>query len=146
MLLPILALAVAAPNACLDQTSTVAMVDCFTRQTKQADARLNAAYKAARARVPARQAAALQVAQRAWIAYRTANCRAYALGEGTITQVEHFPAQDLLTVRTTTGDVLVPFVKAIVTAVDIEAGTMTVNPPLGLFEEVDDDEPAAQTE
>ena len=65
---------------------------------------------------------------------------------GTITQVEHFPAQDLLTVRTTTGDVLVPFVKAIVTAVDIEAGTMTVNPPLGLFEEVDDDEPAAQTE
>jgi 16S rRNA processing protein RimM len=65
---------------------------------------------------------------------------------GTITQVEHFPAQDLLTVRTNTGDVLVPFVKAIVTAVDIEAGTMTVNPPLGLFEEVDDDEPAAPTE
>ncbi|AOH86225.1 hypothetical protein AWL63_21950 [Sphingomonas panacis] len=88
MLLSILALAVAAPNACLDQTSTVAMVDCLTRRARQADARLNAAYKAARARVPTRQAAALQAAQRAWIAYRTANCRAYALGEGTITQVE----------------------------------------------------------
>jgi len=33
--------------------------------------------------------------------------------------------------------VLVPFVKAIVTSVDIEAGTMTVTPPLGLFEDVE---------
>ena len=88
ILLPILALAAATPNACLDQSSTVAMVDCLTRQTRQADARLNAAYKAARARVPARQAAALQVAQRAWVTYSNANCRAYALGEGTITQIE----------------------------------------------------------
>ena len=55
---------------------------------------------------------------------------------GVLTQVDHFPAQDLLTVATSTGDVLVPFVKAIVVAVDIQAGTMTVTPPLGLFEEV----------
>ncbi len=64
---------------------------------------------------------------------------------GTLTQVDHFPAQDLLTVKTSTGDVLVPFVKAIVASVDIEAGTMTVTPPLGLFEELPDeaaDEPA----
>jgi 16S rRNA processing protein RimM len=61
---------------------------------------------------------------------------------GTITQIDHFPAQDLLTVRTSTGDVLVPFVKAIVASVDIEAGTMTVTPPLGLFEEIADDSPA----
>jgi 16S rRNA processing protein RimM len=60
---------------------------------------------------------------------------------GTLIQVDHFPAQDLLTVKTPTGDVLVPFVKAIVSAVDIEAGTMTVTPPLGLFEDVADDEP-----
>lgn len=60
---------------------------------------------------------------------------------GTLTQVDHFPAQDLLTVKTSTGDVLVPFVKAIVASVDIEAGTMTVTPPLGLFEELPD-EPA----
>lgn len=62
---------------------------------------------------------------------------------GVIKQIDHFPAQDLLTVDTGSRDVLVPFVKAIVASVDIEAGTMTVTPPLGLFEELaDDDEPA----
>lgn len=62
---------------------------------------------------------------------------------GTISQVDHFPAQDLLTVATASGDVLVPFVKAIVTAVDIEAGTVTVVPPLGLFEDLPDEDAAA---
>jgi 16S rRNA processing protein RimM len=38
--------------------------------------------------------------------------------------------------------VLVPFVKAIVPEVDIAAGTLTLTPPAGLFEELpDDDEP-----
>ncbi|MEQ1736305.1 MAG: ribosome maturation factor RimM [Rhodoglobus sp.] len=60
---------------------------------------------------------------------------------GTVSQVDHLPAQDLLTVATSSGDVLVPFVKAIVTSGDIEAGTMTVTPPQGLFEEPPDDEP-----
>jgi 16S rRNA processing protein RimM len=66
---------------------------------------------------------------------------------GTVTQIDHLPAQDLLTVKTATGDVLVPFVKAIVTAVDVAAGTLTVTPPLGLFEELPDDDlpPAAPT-
>ena len=59
---------------------------------------------------------------------------------GTVAQIDHFPAQDLLTVTTASGDVMVPFVKAIVTAVDIKAGTLTVTPPLGLFEELPDDE------
>jgi 16S rRNA processing protein RimM len=58
---------------------------------------------------------------------------------GTIAHIDHFPAQDLITVTTATGDVLVPFVKAIVTSVDIETGTMTVTPPFGLFEEIADD-------
>jgi 16S rRNA processing protein RimM len=62
---------------------------------------------------------------------------------GTVAQIDHFPAQDLLTVSTASGDVLVPFVKAIVASVDIEAGTVTVTPPLGLFEELADDDPAA---
>ena len=66
---------------------------------------------------------------------------------GTVDQIDHFPAQDLLTVKTESGDVLVPFVKAIVTAVDVKAGTLTVVPPAGLFEELpEDDEPAAPTE
>jgi 16S rRNA processing protein RimM len=61
---------------------------------------------------------------------------------GTVAQIDHFPAQDLLTVTTDAGDVLVPFVKAIVTAVDIVAGTLTVTPPPGLFEQLpDEDEP-----
>lgn len=64
---------------------------------------------------------------------------------GTLTRVDHFPAQDLLTVETATGDVLVPFVKAIVSGVDIDAGTLTVTPPLGLFEELDDNEADAAT-
>jgi len=66
---------------------------------------------------------------------------------GKISAIDHFPAQDLLTVDTPNGEVLVPFVKAIVESVDVKAGTMTVTPPIGLFEEVpeDDDEPAAPT-
>ncbi|MFZ2963951.1 MAG: ribosome maturation factor RimM [Rhodoglobus sp.] len=60
---------------------------------------------------------------------------------GIVARIDHFPAQDLLTVTTDNGDVLVPFVKAIVTAVDTKAGTITVDPPLGLFEELPDAEP-----
>jgi 16S rRNA processing protein RimM len=59
---------------------------------------------------------------------------------GTVSQIDHFPAQDLLTVATDGPNVLVPFVKAIVSAVDIEAGTLTVTPPVGLFEELADDD------
>jgi 16S rRNA processing protein RimM len=60
---------------------------------------------------------------------------------GTIARVDHFPSQDLLIVDTGDAEVLVPFVKAIVTGVDIEAGTMDIDPPIGLFEDPVDDEP-----
>ena len=60
---------------------------------------------------------------------------------GTISRVDHFPSQDLLIVDTGDAEVLVPFVKAIVTSVDIEAGTMDIDPPIGLFEDPVDDEP-----
>ena len=59
---------------------------------------------------------------------------------GTIARVDHFPAQDLLIIDTGDGEVMVPFVKAIVTGVDIEAGTMDIDPPTGLFEDPIDDE------
>lgn len=65
---------------------------------------------------------------------------------GTVSLVEHLPAQDLLHIATDAGEVLVPFVKAIVPTVDIKAGTLTVTPPTGLFEELPedpDDAPAA---
>lgn len=59
---------------------------------------------------------------------------------GTVTRLDHFPAQDLLHVETSSGDIMVPFVKAIVPSVDIAAGTITVTPPAGLFEVLPDDE------
>lgn len=55
---------------------------------------------------------------------------------GTISRLEHMPAQDLLIVKTPNGDVMIPFVKAIVPAVDVKAGTVTITPPPGLLEEL----------
>ncbi len=67
---------------------------------------------------------------------------------GRVIRVDHFPAQDLLIVRTLASaaggdrEVLVPFVKAIVPEVDIPAGRVVVTPPPGLFEDLPgDDEP-----
>jgi 16S rRNA processing protein RimM len=62
---------------------------------------------------------------------------------GTVARLDHLPAQDLLHIETDAGDVMVPFVKAIVPTVDVAAGTITVTPPAGLFEELPDDEPAS---
>ena len=60
---------------------------------------------------------------------------------GTVARVDHLPAQDLLAINTGSDEVLVPFVKAIVPEVDVAAGTLTLTPPTGLFEELPDDEP-----
>lgn len=79
----------------------------------------------------------------AWYDYQLVGLtvRRNGVAVGTIARVDHFPAQDLLVIDTGENEVLVPFVKAIVTAVDIEAGTMDIDPPFGLFEEPVDDEP-----
>jgi 16S rRNA processing protein RimM len=79
----------------------------------------------------------------AWYDYQLVGLtvRRNGVAVGTIARVDHFPAQDLLVIDTGENEVLVPFVKAIVTAVDIEAGTMDIDPPIGLFEEPVDDEP-----
>jgi 16S rRNA processing protein RimM len=53
-----------------------------------------------------------------------------------VIRVEHLPAQDHLVVKFEEREVFVPFVKAIVPEVDITAGTVTVTPPNGLFEEL----------
>lgn len=60
---------------------------------------------------------------------------------GRVVRVDHFPAQDLLIVRTSTAsdgdaEVLIPFVKAIVPVVDIAGGRVVVTPPAGLFEDL----------
>jgi 16S rRNA processing protein RimM len=66
---------------------------------------------------------------------------------GTLTRLEHLPAQDLLIVKTANGEVMIPFVKAIVPSVDVAAGIITITPPPGLLEELPDepdtDEPVA---
>lgn len=61
---------------------------------------------------------------------------------GEVRRVEHLPAQDLLVVRPVRpapdggvdGDVLVPFVRAIVPVVDVDAGVVVIDPPGGLFD------------
>ena len=63
---------------------------------------------------------------------------------GQVIRVDHLPAQDLLAVETASGEVLVPFVKAIVPEVDIQSGSLTVTPPGGLFESIEDDAPGAE--
>ncbi|MCE4024647.1 ribosome maturation factor RimM [Microbacterium sp. Au-Mic1] len=68
---------------------------------------------------------------------------------GRVIRVDHLPAQDLLIVRPAsgTGEIMVPFVSAIVPTVDIAAGRIIVTPPAGLFEElVEDDAPADASE
>jgi 16S rRNA processing protein RimM len=65
---------------------------------------------------------------------------------GTIARLDHLPAQDLLIVTTESGEVMVPFVKAIVPTVDLAAGTVTVTPPVGLFEELPADEDSESSE
>ena len=79
----------------------------------------------------------------AWYDYQLVGLRALREGAevGTVARVDHLPAQDLLAIATPSGEVLVPFVAAIVPAVDIAAGTLTLTPPAGLFEELPDDDP-----
>ena len=52
---------------------------------------------------------------------------------GTVSYVQPGPAQDLLVLDTPAGERLIPFVAEIVTAVDLDAGRVTVDPPEGLL-------------
>lgn len=81
----------------------------------------------------------------AWYDHQLVGLRALRDGVdvGRVARVDHLPAQDLLAIDTAAGEVLVPFVAAIVPTVDLAAGTVTLTPPDGLFEELpDDDAPA----
>jgi len=79
----------------------------------------------------------------AWYDHQLVGLRAVRDGAevGRVARVDHLPAQDLLAITTGTGEVLVPFLKIFVPAVDIAAGTVTLTPPAGLFEELPDDDP-----
>lgn len=95
--------------------------------------------------------------ENAWYDHQLVGLTVLRDGEpiGTVTHLEHLPAQDLLVVETVNGEVMVPFVAAIVPLVDIAGGTITVTPPRGLFEPIPEDadttdaggtEPGAGTE
>jgi 16S rRNA processing protein RimM len=54
---------------------------------------------------------------------------------GEVTGVQHGPGADLLVLRRPTGGTaLVPFVKAIVPAVDLGGGRVVLSPPEGLLD------------
>jgi 16S rRNA processing protein RimM len=53
---------------------------------------------------------------------------------GTVREVVHAPASDLLVVQTDHGEVLVPFVRAIVPEVDLAGGRVVLDPPAGLLD------------
>ncbi|RQP12541.1 MAG: ribosome maturation factor RimM [Microbacteriaceae bacterium] len=74
----------------------------------------------------------------AWYDHQLVGLRALRDGVevGRVVRVDHLPAQDLLVVKAGDREVLVPFVSAIVPAVDVEAGTVTLTPPAGLFEDL----------
>jgi 16S rRNA processing protein RimM len=76
----------------------------------------------------------------AWYGHQLAGLSVRRDGQeiGTVTEVQHFPAQDILVVKTPRGEVLVPFVSVIVPEVNIEERFISVTPPLGLFETLDD--------
>lgn len=76
------------------------------------------------------------VEENAWYDHQLIGLRVLRDGSeiGVVHQVDHLPAQDLLVIRTGERDVLLPFVAALVPEVNLEAGTLIVTPPAGLFE------------
>ncbi|MCS4275752.1 16S rRNA processing protein RimM [Mycetocola sp. BIGb0189] len=74
----------------------------------------------------------------AWYDHQLAGLRVMRDGVevGTIARIEHMPAQDLLIVKAASGEVMVPFVSAIVPEVNVEQGFIVVTPPMGLFEDL----------
>lgn len=58
---------------------------------------------------------------------------------GEVIRVDHFPAQDLLIVKTDKGETMVPFVSVIVPEVNQAEGYLVVTPPQGLFIEESDE-------
>ena len=59
---------------------------------------------------------------------------------GSVIRVDHMPAQDLLAIKLSDREVLLPFVKAFVPKVDVTAGLIEITPPGGLFEELEEED------
>ena len=76
----------------------------------------------------------------AWYDHQLAGLKVVREGVeiGTLLRVEHMPAQDLLVIKTAEAEILLPFVKAFVPKVDIQAGVIEITPPGGLFEQIEE--------
>lgn len=87
----------------------------------------------------------LPVEPDAWYVHQLAGLEVWRDGTriGRVVRVDAMPAQDMLIVDDGGREVMVPFVKAIVPEVDLRAGRLTVTPPPGLFEELEQDDGAS---
>ena len=81
----IFATGTAARAQCEEAKTTLQINECFAKELKKADARLNRVYRLTQEKLSPEDAALLQKTQRAWVAFRDAQCEAeHALmGEGT---------------------------------------------------------------
>ena len=90
---------------CLDAPggqSTLGMIDCADGELKVQDARLNAAYRKAMAALNPRQKAKLLAAQRAWVAFRDAECASFEDQDwGTISRINAADCVLTLTIKRT---------------------------------------------
>lgn len=73
---------------CPDAVTTIEIVECLGEIHEEQDTRLNAAYRAAIEPLEGERRTQLRDAQRAWGAFRDANCLFYRSGEGTIAAIE----------------------------------------------------------
>lgn len=80
-----------------DQETTPEVVACVSGKAKAWQVRLDAALKTLLANQRPAQQERLKATQKAWAAYRDANCAYYANGEGTIARVEAAECQRVLT-------------------------------------------------
>lgn len=80
----------AAYDGCMRKAvSTLEMLECGSRETERWDTRLNRAYQARMNSLNERQRGALKRAEKAWLAFRQADCEAYQDEEwGTISRID----------------------------------------------------------
>jgi uncharacterized protein YecT (DUF1311 family) len=76
LFLPFLVLPGSAHAQCEDKQTTMEMTNCMDGEVKKADAELNRVYQAALKKHRPENAIKLRKAQRAWIAFRDAQCEA----------------------------------------------------------------------
>lgn len=68
--------------------STIDIIECLGAHAKAWESKLNAEFNLVASRADPRKRDSLRAGQGHWIRYRDENCRFYALGKGSISQIE----------------------------------------------------------